>query len=122
MKQTFNCKLILCLCTAEFDSWRKDKELSCRFWSVCCSMNTHTPWYVKNDTDERNARARKAYTALLTVTARTPNNEAYRNFSYEVSTHCCSVFHSCRNLLLIFCLLVLQNNFSHIKLTIRTCF
>lgn len=48
------------------------------------SMNTHTPWYVKNDTDERNARAKKAYTALLTVTARTPNNEAYLNFSYEV--------------------------------------
>ncbi|XP_046686862.1 atrial natriuretic peptide receptor 1 isoform X1 [Homalodisca vitripennis] len=48
------------------------------------SMNRHNPWYVKGDTDERNARARKAYTALLTVTARTPNNEAYRNFSYEV--------------------------------------
>lgn len=47
-------------------------------------MNTHNPWYVKNDTDERNARAKKAYTALLTVTARTPNNEEYRNFSYEV--------------------------------------
>ncbi|KAG8273710.1 hypothetical protein J6590_014343 [Homalodisca vitripennis] len=47
-------------------------------------MNRHNPWYVKGDTDERNARARKAYTALLTVTARTPNNEAYRNFSYEV--------------------------------------
>uniref|UniRef100_A0A1B6L105 Guanylate cyclase n=1 Tax=Graphocephala atropunctata TaxID=36148 RepID=A0A1B6L105_9HEMI len=48
------------------------------------SMNRHNPWYLKGDTDERNARAKKAYTALLTVTARTPNNEAYRNFSYEV--------------------------------------
>lgn len=44
-----------------------------------------TPWYVRNDTAARNERARKAYGALLTVTARTPNNEAYRNFSVEVS-------------------------------------
>ncbi|XP_025194513.1 atrial natriuretic peptide receptor 1 [Melanaphis sacchari] len=43
-----------------------------------------TPWYVGNDTAERNERAKKAYSALLTVTARTPNNEAYRNFSVEV--------------------------------------
>ncbi|XP_025416867.1 atrial natriuretic peptide receptor 1-like isoform X4 [Sipha flava] len=43
-----------------------------------------TPWYVSNDTTERNERARKAYGALLTVTARTPNNDAYRNFSVEV--------------------------------------
>lgn len=50
------------------------------------SMNAAslTPWHVHNDTDIRNERARKAYTALLTVTARTPNNEAYRNFSSEV--------------------------------------
>jgi hypothetical protein len=47
-------------------------------------MNRHNPWYVKEDSEERNKRARKAYTALLTVTARTPNNEAYRNFSLEV--------------------------------------
>jgi atrial natriuretic peptide receptor A len=40
---------------------------------------------VSNDTTERNERARKAYGALLTVTARTPNNDAYRNFSVEVS-------------------------------------
>ncbi|XP_050066957.1 atrial natriuretic peptide receptor 1 isoform X3 [Aphis gossypii] len=43
-----------------------------------------TPWYVGNDTAERNERAKKAYSALLMVTARTPNNEAYRNFSVEV--------------------------------------
>ncbi|XP_050420334.1 atrial natriuretic peptide receptor 1 isoform X4 [Adelges cooleyi] len=50
------------------------------------SMNNGslTPWYVSNDTAERNERAKKAYTALLTVTARTPNNDAYRNFSVEV--------------------------------------
>lgn len=44
-----------------------------------------TPWYVKNDTEERNERARKAYSALLIVTARTPNNEEYKNFSIDVS-------------------------------------
>ncbi|XP_054258597.1 atrial natriuretic peptide receptor 1-like [Macrosteles quadrilineatus] len=48
------------------------------------SMNRHNPWFVREDSAERNARARKAYSALLTVTARTPNNEAYRNFSFEV--------------------------------------
>lgn len=41
---------------------------------------------MSNDTEERNERAKKAYGALLTVTARTPNNDAYRNFSVEVST------------------------------------
>ncbi|KAL1122573.1 hypothetical protein AAG570_002903 [Ranatra chinensis] len=43
--------------------------------------NTHMPWFVKNDTEERNARAKKAYTALLTVTAKTPDSDNYRNFS-----------------------------------------
>ncbi|XP_065214464.1 atrial natriuretic peptide receptor 1-like isoform X2 [Planococcus citri] len=43
-----------------------------------------TPWYVKNDTYERNERAKKAYSALLIVTARTPNNEEYKNFSSDV--------------------------------------
>ncbi|CAI6345975.1 unnamed protein product [Macrosiphum euphorbiae] len=42
------------------------------------------PWYVGNDTAERNERAKNAYSALLTVTAREPNHEAYRNFSVEV--------------------------------------
>ncbi|XP_039282700.1 atrial natriuretic peptide receptor 1 isoform X3 [Nilaparvata lugens] len=46
--------------------------------------NSATPWNVKNDTVERNERAKKAYTALLTITSRTPTNEAYLNFSLEV--------------------------------------
>lgn len=46
----------------------------------------HNPWYVEGDTDERNSRAKKAFTALLTVTARTPESIAYRNFSNEVFT------------------------------------
>lgn len=55
-------------------------------WSLRSLNNASlTPWYVGNDTAERNERAKKAYSALLMVTARTPNNEAYRNFSVEVS-------------------------------------
>lgn len=56
------------------------------WWWCCCSMNRHNPWYVKGDSRERNEKAKKAYTALLTVTARTPNNQAYTNFSTEVPT------------------------------------
>ncbi|GLG93657.1 Guanylate cyclase [Gryllus bimaculatus] len=44
------------------------------------------PWLNESDTDERNARARKAYEALLTVTASTPNNTQYSNFSEEVKS------------------------------------
>ncbi|XP_067133118.1 atrial natriuretic peptide receptor 1-like isoform X3 [Centruroides vittatus] len=42
------------------------------------------PWYRLNDTIERNRRARKAYEALLTVTARTPETREYAEFSREV--------------------------------------
>lgn len=50
------------------------------------SMTTTTiqPWFVEDDTFERNERARNAYSALLTVTARQPEDEIYRNFSNEV--------------------------------------
>ncbi|KAJ1525965.1 hypothetical protein ONE63_009150 [Megalurothrips usitatus] len=41
--------------------------------------NRFKPWHSDNDTDAKNERARKAYQALLTVTARTPDNEAYRD-------------------------------------------
>ncbi|KYM99572.1 Atrial natriuretic peptide receptor 2 [Cyphomyrmex costatus] len=44
------------------------------------------PWRVDGDTDERNEKARKAYQALLTVTARTPDNLEYLNFSHEVKS------------------------------------
>ncbi|XP_076394980.1 atrial natriuretic peptide receptor 1 isoform X2 [Megachile rotundata] len=44
------------------------------------------PWRVETDTEERNEKARKAYQALLTVTARTPNNFEYLNFSREVKS------------------------------------
>jgi atrial natriuretic peptide receptor A len=42
------------------------------------------PWEVVGDPPERNERARKAYSALLTVTAATPDNKEYRTFSDEV--------------------------------------
>uniref|UniRef100_A0A8D8KW69 Guanylate cyclase n=2 Tax=Culex pipiens TaxID=7175 RepID=A0A8D8KW69_CULPI len=42
------------------------------------------PWFVKNDTDERNQKAKNAYTALLQVVARQPEDEEYRRFSEEV--------------------------------------
>ncbi|XP_070155769.1 atrial natriuretic peptide receptor 1 isoform X3 [Polyergus mexicanus] len=44
------------------------------------------PWRIDGDTDERNEKARKAYQALLTVTARTPDNMEYLNFSREVKS------------------------------------
>ncbi|XP_032687886.1 atrial natriuretic peptide receptor 1-like isoform X2 [Odontomachus brunneus] len=48
--------------------------------------NSKEPWRVEDDTDERNEKARKAYQALLTVTARTPDNMEYLNFSREVKS------------------------------------
>ncbi|XP_013400521.1 atrial natriuretic peptide receptor 1 [Lingula anatina] len=42
------------------------------------------PWYNASDTDAENQRARKAYEALMTITLRKPESEAYRNFSEEV--------------------------------------
>ncbi|XP_050448835.1 atrial natriuretic peptide receptor 1-like isoform X3 [Cataglyphis hispanica] len=44
------------------------------------------PWKIDGDTEERNEKARKAYQALLTVTARTPDNMEYLNFSREVKS------------------------------------
>jgi len=53
----------------------------------CYSDNdSKEPWRVEGDTDERNEKARKAYQALLTVTARTPDNLEYLNFSREVKS------------------------------------
>lgn len=46
---------------------------------------TSLPWYDKNDTVENNKRAKKAYTAMLTVTPKQPNDDAYTKVSNEVS-------------------------------------
>ena len=41
---------------------------------------------MEGDTEVRNEKARKAYQALLTVTARTPDNQEYLKFSREVKS------------------------------------
>lgn len=46
---------------------------------------TSLPWYDKNDTEFNNERAKKAYTAMLTVTPKQPNDDAYTKVSNEVS-------------------------------------
>ncbi|XP_041349917.1 atrial natriuretic peptide receptor 1-like isoform X1 [Gigantopelta aegis] len=46
--------------------------------------DSEKPWYRADDTDERNAKARKAYTALMTVTLRKPTSPEYKTFSKEV--------------------------------------
>lgn len=57
---------------------------------------TSLPWYDKNDTDFNNERAKKAYTAMLTVTPKQPNDDAYTKVSNEVSP--CSQKVAYRNL------------------------
>ncbi|XP_070182696.1 receptor-type guanylate cyclase gcy-28-like, partial [Littorina saxatilis] len=42
------------------------------------------PWYRANDTAERNAKAKKAYEALMTVTLRKPTSPEYKQFSKTV--------------------------------------
>lgn len=48
------------------------------------SENSMRPWEVIGEQPDRNERAKKAYSALLTVTAATPDNKEYRTFSDEV--------------------------------------
>lgn len=42
------------------------------------------PWYNESDSEETNLRAKNAYTALLTVIAKQPEDEEYLAFSEEV--------------------------------------
>lgn len=48
------------------------------------SENSMKPWEVIGEIPDRNERAKKAFSALLTVTAATPDNREYRTFSDEV--------------------------------------
>lgn len=48
------------------------------------STTTIQPWNIEGDTPERNEKAKKAYTALLTITARQPDDDEYRMFSKDV--------------------------------------
>ncbi|KAK4007858.1 hypothetical protein OUZ56_013008 [Daphnia magna] len=45
---------------------------------------TLKPWHSNSDTEAQNNRSRRAYEALLTVSARVPDTEQYRDFSKEV--------------------------------------
>lgn len=51
---------------------------------VCSKNDSQQPWYREHDTPERNAKARKAFEALMTVTLRKPTSAEYRRFSEEV--------------------------------------
>ena len=54
------------------------------FYSSAYLSSNREPWKNQNDTAENNERARKAFEAVLTVTAWTPDTEEYMNFSKEV--------------------------------------
>jgi atrial natriuretic peptide receptor A len=59
------------------------------FFNIELFGTTTKPWYNESDTDERNERAREAFTALLTVTHLQPKNEKYINFSNQVKYFLC---------------------------------
>lgn len=48
------------------------------------SMSSLPPWYNPKDSNETNERARRAYTAMLTVIAKEPEDQEYLAFSEEV--------------------------------------
>lgn len=50
------------------------------------SATISQPWLNSSDTHENNLRAKKAYTALLTVIAKQPVHEEYMNFSTELKS------------------------------------
>ncbi|GFS67183.1 receptor-type guanylate cyclase gcy-28 [Trichonephila clavipes] len=49
-----------------------------------CKVESEKPWLRDGDSEETNQKARLAYEALLTVTARIPETDEYKNFSREV--------------------------------------
>ncbi|BFZ14046.1 hypothetical protein BsWGS_17085 [Bradybaena similaris] len=53
---------------------------------------TARPWFRQNDTEERNAKARKAYESLMTVTLRKPTSKEYRKFSEEVKARAATMY------------------------------
>ncbi|XP_047986095.1 atrial natriuretic peptide receptor 1-like isoform X2 [Leguminivora glycinivorella] len=53
-------------------------------FSNLASASSKQPWKVEGDTDERNEQARRAYSAVLTVTSPAPENEEYLEFSDQV--------------------------------------
>ncbi|XP_063896988.1 atrial natriuretic peptide receptor 1 isoform X2 [Helicoverpa armigera] len=53
-------------------------------FSNLASASSKEPWKVENDTEERNEKARKAYSAVLTVTSPAPEKKEYLRFSDKV--------------------------------------
>lgn len=53
-------------------------------FSNMASAASLEPWRVVGDSEERNERARRAFSAVLTVTTRTPHNDDYLRFSTQV--------------------------------------
>lgn len=49
------------------------------------SYLTSEPWYDETDTPENNARARKAYSAILTIAPKEQNDEKYIEVFKQVS-------------------------------------
>ncbi|XP_015786480.1 atrial natriuretic peptide receptor 1 isoform X2 [Tetranychus urticae] len=47
-------------------------------------QESRRPWFREDDTDERNEKAKRAYEALLTVTARVPDTPEYARFAKAV--------------------------------------
>lgn len=53
-------------------------------FSNLASASSKEPWKVEGDTDERNEKARRAYSAVLTVTSPAPEKKEYLEFSDQV--------------------------------------
>ncbi|XP_034835758.1 atrial natriuretic peptide receptor 1-like isoform X1 [Maniola hyperantus] len=53
-------------------------------FSNLASASSKEPWKVEGDTEERNERARRAYSAVLTVTSPAPEKKEYLDFSDRV--------------------------------------
>ncbi|CAB3233285.1 unnamed protein product [Arctia plantaginis] len=53
-------------------------------FSNLASASSKEPWKMENDTDERNEKARRAYSAVLTVTSPAPEKKEYLEFSDRV--------------------------------------
>ncbi|XP_068619964.1 atrial natriuretic peptide receptor 1-like [Battus philenor] len=53
-------------------------------FSNLASASSKEPWKIEGDTEERNERARRAYSAVLTVTSPAPEKKEYLEFSDKV--------------------------------------
>ncbi|CAD7092893.1 unnamed protein product [Hermetia illucens] len=56
------------------------------------SQTETQPWYDEHDTETNNKRAKKAYTALLTITGKQPVDKEYLEFSEEVKSMAASKY------------------------------